>query len=144
MTYLQVVKTIEALLLTMPTIATVKNWSPKEWLNYDGVPVVPVALYTIDKGQLNIGREQQYQISFWFLDKSGAEGEFETQVISDQHQIANDVVSKLRVGSNPYTIDEQINWEALSDKHEDYYAGVTLTINFNIVSNFGACDVPTI
>ena len=128
----------------MPLIKTTKNWTPQEWLNYNSVPVLPICLFNIDRGQVNIGREQKYEIVFWFIDKSGAEGEFEPQVISDQHQIMNDMVSRLRMGSNPYTIDNQISWTALSDKHEDYYAGVTMTLNLSIVSDFGACDVPII
>jgi hypothetical protein len=91
---------------------------------------------------LNAGREQTYLIEMWFLDKSGVEGEFETDVVSDMHSVAADIISTLRKGSNPYTIDTSISWDAVSEKFEDYLSGVYLTFNLSIVSKFDACSMP--
>jgi hypothetical protein len=77
----------------------------------------------------------------WFLDKSGLEGEFETEITSDQHSIAADVISNLRKQSNSYLIDTNINWDAISEKYEDYLSGVGLTLNLNAISKFDACDI---
>jgi hypothetical protein len=142
MTYNQVVKEIQTLLESHQMLHTVKFASPIEWLNWDDQPVFPLASFAINRGGLNAGREQTYQIEIWFLDKSGVEGEFETDVVSDMHSIAADIISTLRKGSNPYVIDAQISWDAVSEKFEDYLSGVYLTFNLSIVSKFDACSMP--
>ena len=102
----------------------------------------PLASFAINRGGLNAGREQTYSIEMWFLDKSGVEGEFETDVVSDMHSVAADIISTLRKGSNPYVIDAQISWDAVSEKFEDYLSGVFLTFNLSVVSAYDACSMP--
>lgn len=123
---------------------TVRFASPIEWINWDDQPVFPLACFTLNSGGLNAGREQVYQINLWFLDKSGKDGEFETEVTSDMHSICADIVSKMRSKSQEYSIDTNIAWTAISEKYEDYLTGVTCTINISIVSKFDACNMPTI
>lgn len=142
MTYNQVSKTLRDLLESHAMIKTVKSDTPQEWIKKDEY-VFPMALYSIGNGSLNLGREQVYTIDLWFLDKSGQEGEFEEEVISDQLSICADIVSKLRLGSNPYTIDTDVTWQSVRDKFEDYMAGVQIQINLSTKSDFDACDFPT-
>ena len=141
MTYNQVVKEIQTKLEAHPLIKTVKFNPPTNWLNWDEQPVFPVACFVINSGGLNAGREQVFNVQMWFLDKSGLEGEFETEITSDQHSIAADVISNLRKQSNSYLIDTNINWDAISEKYEDYLSGVGLTLNLNAISKFDACDI---
>ena len=142
MTYKQLVTRITNLLQSHAMINTVKFASPIEWINWDNQPVFPAALFSINNGSFNLGREQVYTITFWFLDKSGVEGEFETEVTSDQHSIAADIVSSLRMQSNPWTIIDSIGWDAVSEQFEEYLSGVTLTLNINIISDYDACSIP--
>lgn len=142
MTYNQVSKTLRDLLESHAMIKTVKSDTPQEWIKSDEY-VFPMALYSIGNGSLNLGREQVYTIDLWFLDKSGQESEFEEEVISDQLSICADIVSKLRLGSNPYTIDTDVTWQSVRDKFEDYMAGVQIQINLSTKSDFDACDFPT-
>lgn len=142
MTYNQVVKTITTLLQSNAMIKSVKFATPQEWLFVNEQPIFPIACFTINQGSLNIGREQVYQLELWFLDKAGMENEFEKDVTSDMIQIAADIVSSLRKGSNPYTVDANVNYQCISDKFEDYLAGVSLTININTISDFDACNMP--
>lgn len=123
-------------------IKTAKYATPKEWLLRDEQPVYPIACFSINSGSLNLGREQIYNVQFFFLDKSGKEAEFENDVISDQVQIASDILSLMRTGRNSYSIDENISFNAISDKYEDYLAGVELTINISTQNQFTGCDVP--
>lgn len=122
-------------------INEVRFASPTQWLNFDSVPEFPVASYVINSGSINTGRELVYNIQFWFLDKSGVDSEFETEVTSDQHAIAYDIIASLRQ-DNRFVISEQISWNAISEKFEDYLSGVELTINLSSVGKFGACDFP--
>ncbi len=144
MTYNQLVKTIRTLLESQAQLKSVKNATPREWLFVETQPIFPIACFAINSGSLNTGREQVYNISLWFLDKAGMEAEFEPDVASDQLQIAADIISSMRNGANNYTIDTNINYNFVLDKFEDYLSGVELTFNINTISDFDACDMPTI
>ncbi len=143
MTYNQLLKTIQTLLESHAMIKTAKNVTPQEWLLRDDQPVYPIACYSLVNGSLSAGRQQKYSLQFFFLDKSGMEAEFETDVISDQHSIMSDIINKMRLGSNNYSIDDIQNFNAISDKYEDYLAGVEVTINFTTTADFDGCDMPT-
>lgn len=142
MTYKEIVQDITAKLEAHPMIKTVMFSSPLSWLNRDQQPEYPVACFEINTGNFGSNRSLTYTINFWFLDKSGQEAEFETDVVSDMHQISNDVVSWLKRGDSEYIVDSQINYTVLSEKFEDYISGITFTVNANVISNYGACDYP--
>jgi hypothetical protein len=142
MTYNQLITTITSLLQNHEMIKTAKYATPKEWLLRDEQPVYPIACFSINSGSLNLGREQIYNVQFFFLDKSGQEAEYEEDVISDQVQIASDILSLMRTGRNNYSIDDNVTFNAISDKYEDYLAGVELTINISTQNQFTGCDVP--
>lgn len=144
MTYNQVITEIKEVLTNHAMIHEVQQTNPVEWINLNYVPTFPVANFTIDSGFLNAGREQIFRIDIWLLDKSGIDGEFETEVISDMHGIAYDVLSILRIASKPYQISAQVQWNAVSEKFEDYLSGVKITFDLFVVRNYGACDVPEI
>lgn len=141
MTYNQIITKITDLLTSNPIIKSVRFATPTEWIGYVSMPQFPVALFFINNGQLNAGRDLVYTIQFWYLDKSGVEGEFEQEVISDQHQIANDIVMALRQ-DRTISVDTNIRWDAISEKFEDYLSGVTLTFNISATGQFNNCDFP--
>jgi hypothetical protein len=143
MTYNQIVTEIRTLLTSHPMIKSVRFATPSEWLGWEQQPTFPVVSYSISNGSYGLGRELIYSIQFWFLDKSGVEGEFETDVISDMHGIANDIVLALRQ-NELLTIDDTINWSGISEKFEDYLSGVNFTINISTLGEFNNCDFPTI
>lgn len=144
MTYKQLVTEITNLLESHAMIHTTKFASPIEWLNWDDQPVFPLASFAINSGSFNAGKQHSFDIQFWFIDKSGVEGEFETEVVNDMHQIAGDIISKLRNGANSYIIDDNIRYDVISEKFEDYLSGVQLTITLTSTSSFDGCDMPTI
>ena len=123
-------------------IKSVRNATPREWLFANEQPIFPIACFAINSGSLNIGREQVYNISFWFLDKAGLEAEFEADVCSDQIQIAADIISELRNGANDFKISDSINYDLILDKFEDYLSGVQLGFDMSTISDFDACDIP--
>jgi hypothetical protein len=144
MTYNQIISTLQSLLSSHALIKTVKNSPPKEWLLKDAQVVYPVSCFNVLSGTFNKGREQIYTVQFYFLDKSGAEGEFQEECISDQCSTAHDIVELIRGTKRTYTIDDSIIFNTIADKYEDYLAGVEMTINFTTQSSFDGCDVPTI
>ena len=144
MTYNQIIGEIQTLLEAHPMIKTAKNVTPKEWLNRDEKPVYPICCYSLNSGQLNKGRDHIFNFQFFFLDKSGAEMEFEQDVISDQLQIANDIIETIRGTKRVFTIDDEVPFNTLSDKYEDYLAGVEFTTNITAQSDFDGCDSPSV
>ncbi len=125
-------------------IETAKHTTPKEWLLRDEQPIYPIACFSVNSGTMNIGREQVFTVQFFFLDKSGKEAEFENDVISDQIQTASDILSLMRTGRNSYSIDDNVSFNAISDKYEDYLAGIEYTINISTQNEFTGCNVPTL
>ena len=123
-------------------IKSVRNATPREWLFANEQPVFPIACFAVNSGSLNVGREQVFSVTMWFLDKAGLEAEFEADVCSDQIQIAADIVSKLRNQINPYLISTGINYNLVLDKFEDYLSGVELTFDMTTFSDFDSCDIP--
>jgi hypothetical protein len=144
MTYKQLATEITSLLESHAMIHTTKFATPIEWLNWDEQPVFPLASFSINSGSFNLGKQRQYDIQFWFIDKSGVEGEFETEVVNDMHQVAGDIISKLRNGANDFVIDDNIRFDVISEKFEDYLSGVQLTLSLTSTSAFDGCDMPTI
>jgi hypothetical protein len=144
MTYNQLITTLTNLLTSHAMIKEVKNASPKEWLFRDSNPVYPICCFSINSGSMNVGKEQIYNVQFFFLDKSGAEMEFEQDVISDQWQISEDIIQLIRSTKRDYYIDDNITINAISDKYEDYLAGVEFTANIYNQREFDACDAPII
>lgn len=144
MTYNQLITTLTNLLTSHAMIKEVKNVTPREWLFRDSNPMFPVCCFSINNGTMNIGKEQTFNVQFFFLDKSGAEMEFEPEVISDQWQIAQDIIQLIRGTKRDFYIDDSITINAISDKYEDYLAGVEFTTNITNLRNFDGCDAPII
>jgi hypothetical protein len=144
MTYNQLITTITDLLQSHAMIKTVKNATPKEWLMREDQPLYPVAFFSVNNGSLNKSREQVYNVQFFFLDKSGLEAEFETEVISDQIGIGSDIINLIRTGRKNYYVQDAVTFNAISDKYEDYLAGIEYTLNITTQSDFTGCDVPLI
>ena len=144
MTYNQLITTLTNLLSSHAMIKEVKNATPREWLFRDNNPEFPVCCFSINSGSMNVGKEQIYNVQFFFLDKSGAEMEFEQDVISDQWQISEDIIQMIRSTKRDYYIDDNITINAISDKYEDYLTGVEFTANIYNQREFDACDAPII
>lgn len=142
MTYNQFITEITTLLQSHAMIKEVRNMAPQEWLFKDRNPEYPIALFDVLSGTAGRGGEQVWQVQFFFLDKSGAEQEFEQEVISDQWAIAEDIISLIRPGST-FGIDDTVTITAISDKYEDYLAGATMTLNLTTYRSTTGCDIPT-
>ena len=144
MTYNQLLNEIQTLLESHAMIKTAKNSPISDWLNKISQPEYPACIYNIINGSLNKGLVQNYSVQFFFLDKSGADREFEEEVTSDQIQIAGDILSIVRGTRRDYTIDEQVSYNIIADKYEDYLAGVELTLNFETQGEYDGCSAPTV
>lgn len=143
MTHNQLVKWIESILANHAMIKTVKSQAPGEWINNGGVPLYPCTCFDSTTGTFATGRQRGTSFDFWFLDKVGDDKKFEQDVISDQLEIAEDIVQRLRLGSNKWSIDDPVTFRTVADgKFEDKLAGCEFTITFTTTREFDACDIP--
>ncbi len=124
-------------------IKTAKNVRPSEWLNGAVNATFPAVFWWMDAGSINKGQKADYNVSFWFLDKSGQEFKFEEDVVSDMQGIAYDIIQKMRVEDQPWLIDDNINYDVVTDYAEDYLAGITMNFTIQTFSTFTACDMPS-
>lgn len=122
-------------------IKEVKQNTPQEWIGYNNQPLLPVACFFCSSGSIDVGRNLIYNFRIWLLDKSGIEGEFELDVISDMHQIACDIINSLRQNKD-LNIDANIGFDAISEKFEDYLSGVEFNFNLEVTGQFNLCDFP--
>lgn len=143
MTLNQVINEITTICEGHAMIKEVKYVTPIEWLNKEGVPNFPLVNFSIDSGNYNQGRELVYRINLWLLDKSGQEGEFETEVISDMHKIGGDITNAMRQQFKSYSISNA-SWIAISEKFEDYLSGVKLTFDLSAQNMVDACNIPVL
>lgn len=143
MTLNQISSEIRQVLQNHALLNTVIKGTPVEWINRQEVPTYPVGSFDISSGLLNTGREQIYRIDIWMLDQSGKDGEFEDEVISDMHGVAYDVLAILRKATYPWQVSNQAQWQAISEKFEDYLSGVRISFDISVVRDYGACDTPT-
>lgn len=141
MTYNQIITQITTLLQANSLIKTVKSLPIGDWWKKASEPVYPVAVFNIDGGSINSGHEITYSVQFFFLDKAGADREFEDEVINDQLQIAQDTIRSMRGLKRLFTVPDSIQWKAVADSWEEFMAGVEVTFEITAQSDFDGCDV---
>lgn len=122
-------------------IKEVNFFTAKEWIKRNGDNTYPVCCYSILSGTFEPGYKN-FSVQFLFLDQTGVDGEFETDVVSDQTEIANDIVALLKQHTRSWVIDEEIGFEVLLGEFEDNLSGVQLTINIKTRNNYDTCAIP--
>jgi hypothetical protein len=143
MTYKQVKEAVKTILESHAMIRDVRFATPTEWMKKETQPEYPVCCYAINTGSFEKGYKN-FTVQFWFLDLAGAEGEYDVDVVSDQTEIANDIVGLLKQSHvRSWTIDETINFNCILQKFEDYISGVELTINLKTINKYDTCAIPT-
>lgn len=101
----------------------------------------PAMLFDVTTASIN-GAEQNINFEFYFMDRVSQDQSNEMEVLSDQLQIAQDIISLMRDQNNEYELSEQVNVSFFVDDTGDVLAGVRLdiTINLGYISN--RCVVP--
>lgn len=102
----------------------------------------PAMFYSLTGSQIN-GKSLDMSFSLFFLDRQLQDETNETEVLSDQLLIAQDIVSMLRFPKFDWEIGDNVVLEFFTENEKDYLAGVKadITISFPMLSN--RCQVPT-
>lgn len=104
--------------------------------------VYPAMFYSLTGSQIN-GKSLDMNFSLFFLDRQLQDESNETEVLSDQLLIAQDIVSMFKHPKFDWEIGESINLEYFTENEKDYLAGVKadVTVSFPMLSN--RCQIPT-
>jgi len=102
----------------------------------------PAMFYSLTGSQIN-GKSLDMSFSLFFLDRQLQDETNETEVLSDQLLIAQDIVSMLRFPKFDWEIGDNVVLEFFTENEKDYLAGVKadITISFPMLSN--RCQVPS-
>lgn len=98
----------------------------------------------LDLTSANIsGREINFSFSLYFFDRVLAEQSNETEVLSDQLLVAQDIIAQLRYDYNDFDTDENVQINFFTEDTPDMLAGVKadITITYPFVSD--RCQIPT-
>lgn len=85
--------------------------------------------------------ELRVKFAFFFFDRALEESDEE--VMSDQLQIAQDIISQLRYPGHEFTVDDFIPITFFSDDTPDVLAGVRADITINLGYISDRCQVPS-
>lgn len=81
--------------------------------------------------------------SLFFLDRQLQDESNETEVLSDQLLIAQDIYSMLRHPNFNWKLDENATIEFFTENDKDYLAGVRMDITMNYPMLTDRCQIPT-
>ena len=105
MTYKQVKLKVQQILESHAMIKDRRFLTAKEWIKRNSDPLYPICCYSLLSGSFEPGYKN-FELTLLFLDQTGVDGEFELDVVSDQTEIANDIVSLLKQKSTGWIIEE--------------------------------------
>jgi hypothetical protein len=92
---------------------------------------------TIQNGQMTVAME------FFFMDRNAQDESNEMEVLSDQLQIAQDIIAQMRDQNEEYELNDNINVTFFVDRTGDVLAGVRCDISVNLPYISDRCAVPT-
>lgn len=104
--------------------------------------IYPAMFYSLTGSQIN-GKSLDMSFSLFFLDRQLQDETNETEVLSDQLLIAQDIISMLRFPKFDWEIGDNVILEFFTENEKDYLAGVKadVTISFPMLSN--RCQIPS-
>lgn len=137
----QTVKLIKDIALSHDQINTVYFGDVWEFLAQTD-NVYPAMFYSLTGSQIN-GKSLDMSFSLFFLDRQLQDETNETEVLSDQLLIAQDIISMLRFPKFDWEIGDNVILEFFTENEKDYLAGVKadVTISFPMLSN--RCQIPS-
>lgn len=102
----------------------------------------PSMFYSLTGSQIN-GKELSMSFSLFFLDRQLQDETNETEVLSDQLLICQDVVSMLKHPNWNWQIGDSVSLDFFTENEKDYLAGVKadITVTYPMLSD--RCQIPT-
>lgn len=139
----QIVSRIEGIASKHQQIKTVFFGNLFEFLAKTPDSRYPAMYFDLVNASIN-GSITTVTFSFFFMDRMLPELTNETEVLSDQLLVAQDILSQLRYSKYPeFITGDNIPIEFFTEESPDLIAGVKADIDFEIDFALDRCAVPT-
>ena len=102
----------------------------------------PAMFYSLTGSSIS-GKTLGMDFSLFFLDRQLQDETNETDVLSDQLLIAQDIFAMMRYPKFDWKIDENVNIEFFTENEKDYLSGVKIDITINYPMLTDRCQVPS-
>jgi hypothetical protein len=103
--------------------------------------IYPAMFYSLTGSNIS-GRTLSLNFSLFFLDRQLQNESNETEVLSDQLLIAQDIFSMMRHPNFDWKLDESVSIEFFTEEDKDYLAGVKMDVIVNYPMLTDRCQVP--
>jgi hypothetical protein len=137
----QTIKQIRDIALSHDQINTVYFGDVWEFLAQSD-NVYPAMFYSLTGSNIS-GKNLAMNFSLFFLDRQLQDESNETDVLSDQLLVAQDIFAMISYPKFDWEIDQNVNIEFFTENEKDYLAGVKfdIVLNYPIIND--RCQVPS-
>jgi len=104
--------------------------------------VYPAMFYSLTGSQIS-GKNLAMDFSLFFLDRQLQDESNETDVLSDQLLIGQDIFAMMRYPKFDWKLEEDVSIEFFTENEKDFLAGVKLDITINYPMMTDRCQVPS-
>lgn len=138
----QVVQTIEGLGEAHQQIKTVFFGNLVDFLSKGSDNVYPAMFFDLTGSSIS-GTTLTLNFGLYFMDRMLAEQSNETEVLSDQLSIAQDIVAQLKFNYFDFEIQDSVNMTFFTEDTPDLLAGVKADISLDLPFTADRCQVPS-
>jgi hypothetical protein len=138
----QVVATIQAIGQAHKQINTVYFGNLLDFLSKGSDNVYPAMFFDLTGSSIS-GTTLTMDFSLYFLDRMLAEQSNETEVLSDQLSVAQDIVAQLKYNDFDFEIQDSVALQFVTENTPDLLAGVVANVSLDLPFTADRCVVPT-
>lgn len=138
----QVIKTVKDIAEAHDQINTVYFGNLVDFLSKGSENVYPAMFYDLTGSSIS-GTTLTMNFSLYFMDRMVAEQTNQTEVLSDQLSIAQDIVAQLKFNAFDFAIQENVTLTYFTEDTPDLLAGVRAEVSLDLPFTADRCQVPT-
>lgn len=138
----QVVATIREIGQAHRQIKTVYFGNLLDFLSKGSDNVYPAMFFDLTGSSIS-GTTLTMDFSLYFFDRMLAEQSNETEVLSDQLSIAQDIVAQLKFNDFDFVIQDNVPLQFFTEDTPDLLAGVRADVSLDLPFTADRCQVPT-
>lgn len=138
----QVVATIQEIGQAHRQIKTVYFGNLLDFLSKGSDNVYPAMFFDLTGSSIS-GTTLTMDFSLYFFDRMLAEQTNETEVLSDQLSIAQDIVAQLKFNDFDFVIGDSVPLQFFTEDTPDLLAGVRADVSLDLPFTADRCQVPT-
>jgi hypothetical protein len=143
MTLSNLISKLKAISLSHPMLKTFGEGDIYDYVDNGGEIEYPV-MWVVVKPSNYANTTMRYRLLILFADLLAEDKSNRLQLQSDQHQVALDVVSKLKLDTQyNFNISTNVNVEFFQERFDDFTAGVSVDIEIVDPQPLDLCQFPT-